>query len=883
MKPFQAIKKLFRDQVRKAFDPTENIDLQNVVGWRSIGGSSTYGFYHDNQYENGYSSIRVLAESFSLIEQYTIDKTGKPVPSNILDRLYTPNTDMSAFDFREALMVCSLVQDKVRLRVHHSGARITADNIKGFTFMEGYSERVVGGKRDYMMPNGEVLTDAEVITLKSVNPDNITGGFSPSRAARRWTRLDDYIADYQKGFFENGAIPSGQMIITARTVGEFNDIVDTLQARHRGASKQNNITYTHRPTDATGAPQNSQIEWVPFASENKQLALKDIFEQVNKKIDSSYGVPASLRAVNDANTYASIRVDEVILVKYALYPKTLKVWSKFTHELNRITGGAGVAVSFELEIPTIADEELIKAQATQTEADTVSTLTTEGYTLDSAIQYVKTGNLEVLKLGTPPKEDKPDVLDAEEARDTPEQPIDIYSRSLKPKIASRDIPTLYDDLTVDDAMVKDESLRGCIMLKTEALNILKLVDDAESDLAVDVKMDRSPVPGETSPHITLRFGLLNNGNIWKGAVDEVLRDWKADTITILEVGFFTLPDSYAIVAHIKPTSELIDAHNRLGLLPNAETFSDYRPHMTLAYVKKDADLGKWIKALNEEYEGKELPTAGLDYGDPPEKKKALKKKQLSEIDKELYEFQLSRIIRNQMARQVDKAVARIDEALASKAYGDTTEEEDKQFTAEMLALMLPLMVIYGNRTVNTAMNLIVQEGLSTQNVTSFEFTPAQRRTYEKYLTQIGASYGEQTAEQIRQILGQGILDGATKAEIEQRLRTVILGPENEYRVQRLARTEINLAEGRASVNAMENIMAQTGYKIYKIWHTSGANPCPFCQEMNSTRVLVDQSFLPIGESVKVGEEVFINNWTDVHSAELHANCNCYTTYEVERG
>lgn len=206
----------------KAFDPLENIDLNNVVGWHSVGGS-TYSFYKSNQYENGYSSISTLANGFAVIEPYTIDKTGKSVPSNILDRIYTPNRQMSAYDFREALAVMSLVHDKVRLQVHHKGTRVNAESITGFTFMEGYYEDIIDGKRRYRLQNGTFLTDDEVITLKSFNPDEINGGFSPSRAARRWTKIDDCIADYQAGFFENGAVPAGEMIITARTRTEFNE------------------------------------------------------------------------------------------------------------------------------------------------------------------------------------------------------------------------------------------------------------------------------------------------------------------------------------------------------------------------------------------------------------------------------------------------------------------------------------------------------------------------------------------------------------------------------------------------------------------------------------------------------------------------------------
>jgi len=428
------IRNLFKT---KTIDLSDAINLNDSIGWHTMSGSSTYNFYKDNQYENGYSSITKLSNGFATIEPYTVDKNNKSVSSNILDRLYTPNTDMSPYDFREALMVMSLVHDKVLIRVHANGDRITGDSITGFTFLEGYNEEVVGGKRYYRLLNGERLDDSTVITLKSFNPDAVQQGFSASRAARRWTRIDDYIADYQKGFFENGAVPSGEMVITAGTATEFNDIVDMLQRKHKGASKSNNITYTHRPTDVNGKPMNSQIEWIPFSSPNKDLSLKELFDNANKKIDSVYGVPASIRGVNDSNTYASVRVDELIFVKYALQPATLKIWSKFNHELNRITGGTGLAITFELELPQLADEEKVKAEAKAVDAQTVTNLTTQGYTLESAISYVQTGNIEALKLGEIKPTELPEVTDQTEVKDTPDQPVDLSMTSQKKKKLTR--------------------------------------------------------------------------------------------------------------------------------------------------------------------------------------------------------------------------------------------------------------------------------------------------------------------------------------------------------------------------------------------------------------------------------------------------------------
>lgn len=689
---------------RKVLDLTP-VELQNVVGWKQIGGSSAYGYYKDNQYENGYSSISKLANGFAAIEPYTIDKKAKAVASNILDRIYTPNTDMSAYDFREALAVTSLVHDKVHLRVHHNTERINADSIVGFTFLEDYTENIIDGKRHYRLANGDNLTDDEVITLKSINPESITNGFSPSRAARRWTKLEDYIADYQKGFFENGAIPQGQLIITARTTTEYNDIVDMLQKRHRGAGKNNNVTYTHRPTDQNGSPLNSQIEWVPFSSQNKHMGLKEIFDQVNQKIDSAYGVPASIRAVNDQNTYASVRVDEVIFVKYALNPMTLKIWSKFTHELNRITGGTGVAVAYDLDIPQIADEEKVKAEAKSVDAATVASLVEQGFTLESSIEYINTGELYSLVIGQAPRLEKPEVTSAEELRDLPAQPIDAFSKALE------------------------------------------------------------------------------------------------------------------------------EINDKLG-------------------------------KLNEQ---------------------PLVTKKINDIDRQVYIQRIRAITKEQMERQVNRAIAKLDEAIRKKAYGDTTEEEDKLFTSQMLASLLPLIAVYGNKQTNNGAIMVLQAGLSTDNIKPFEFTAAQQKAYERYLAKVGTGYADQTAESIRQILGEGILEGQTKDEIASQLREVILGSENEYRVERLARTEVNLSEGRASVSAMENIQRDTGYSIYKVWNVSSDEPCEFCQALDGEKTFVEENFVDQGDTIEGRDGgILQNDFSATDTADAHPNCNCYTTYEIER-
>jgi hypothetical protein len=259
----------------------------------------------------------------------------------------------------------------------------------------------------------------------------LTGGFSPARASRRWTRLDDYIADYQSGFFRNGAIPSGQFIITAASVGEYKDIRNKLEAQHRGANKTNNAMYTYRPVDSSGAEQNAKIEWVPFSTPNKDLSLKDLFEQANNKIDSTYGVPEEIRGHVRNSNLASAQVAERLFVMWTLRPMTMKIWDKMTHELARITNGFGGAITFDLPVPKVAEEDKQIAETKKTDAETIIAMTGAGYDLESIITAM--GYPKEYKKLVAVAEEEPDeetVQESGEPDDAPEVDLDNALRAV---------------------------------------------------------------------------------------------------------------------------------------------------------------------------------------------------------------------------------------------------------------------------------------------------------------------------------------------------------------------------------------------------------------------------------------------------------------------
>lgn len=70
---------------------------------------------------------------------------------------------------------------------------------------------------------------------------------------------------------------------------------------------------------------------------------------------------------------------------------------------------------------------------------------------------------------------------------------------------------------------------------------------------------------------------------------------------------------YCVVAHIKVTQELMEGHERLEFLPHINTFNGYKPHVTIAYVKKDEVLRDGVIALFKGIVGKKLRVESINF------------------------------------------------------------------------------------------------------------------------------------------------------------------------------------------------------------------------------------------------------------------------------
>ncbi len=190
---------------------------------------------------------------------------------------------------------------------------------------------------------------------------------------------------------------------------------------------------------------------------------------------------------------------------------------------------------------------------------------------------------------------------------------------MEKQLSAYQFKSVYEDLGYDVGKL------GCIMLDIDPEDLESRVNDLLKPEEVYISPDATDhtngiVAG--NPHVTLLYGLLRSGPEMKKHVLQVLDDGNAcpATVRIDGVGYFDSHDVakpyYSIVAHLVITPELLECNNRLKFLPHINTFTDYKAHMTLVYIKDDeAVRDQVLKSLSMILDGRVLPTKELNFGD----------------------------------------------------------------------------------------------------------------------------------------------------------------------------------------------------------------------------------------------------------------------------
>lgn len=368
--------------------------------WQTIGGNTIP--MHD-MYDNVFPYVNAIAQRFSTVIPYAVTSDGRrldPAPP-ALSALYAPNDTYSCLEFLKLIASGILTQSHVDILIwttNGPGGNITPDNITGYTLLPSNSRVYNSTRSDWThrvtMDSGDgarqyEFTRNETIALSySRHPDDPTRGISPAMTIKKWANVDDMIADYERGFFGNNAVPAGMLGIVSENAEDFQRNRARLEETFRGAGNNNGIAYNMIPVDPlTHKPsQTSKLVWVPFQNSNDSLDLQTVNDVVNNRLANALAVPDIIRGIDNGQTYANAEMAERAFIENTLKPLCMTVWDKWQFELDRITGGLGYGITFTLDLPAQTEVEKIQAETQQIRINNLIQLVNMGASVETAAE-----------------------------------------------------------------------------------------------------------------------------------------------------------------------------------------------------------------------------------------------------------------------------------------------------------------------------------------------------------------------------------------------------------------------------------------------------------------------------------------------------------------
>lgn len=335
-----------------------------------------------SSYENMFAQVRPLVDEMKTVRPYGVGSNGARLARsrtpelNVLD---SPNDKMGWADFMDTALVIWLTESEVDIQVH----RRPNGSVYGYTILPARSLRYNSDGTAYFEYqesswHTEKIPEEEVMRLRySRNPFYLDSGISPTSSVEIWAQIDDLIAQYQKAFFENGAVPATITFISARSRADYDAKRADLERGLKGAKNRNKTVYAWRQTLDDDSSKD-EIEVKTIQPANSSLALSQIIDVVNDRLNKSIGVSNFILGDDSSAKYDNAELSDHQFTKRRVYPALVSFWSAFQQELDRILGGLGYAISFDLEIPELTDRVKTQAETHNIQADALIKLINAG-------------------------------------------------------------------------------------------------------------------------------------------------------------------------------------------------------------------------------------------------------------------------------------------------------------------------------------------------------------------------------------------------------------------------------------------------------------------------------------------------------------------------
>lgn len=144
---------------------------------------------------------------------------------------------------------------------------------------------------------------------------------------------------------------------------------------------------------------------------------------------------------------------------------------------------------------------------------------------------------------------------------------------------------------------KDNHEYGCVMLyPTDKITLLNDIQDTIPEDELYLGTDEDTGYGlETKPHVTILYGI--HTDVKDNEVKTLIDDFNSINITIDEISMFE-NDKYDVIKFGISNESLSKYNKKLLTLPHTNDFPDYKPHITIGYLKPGFGK-KYVRVLTD--------------------------------------------------------------------------------------------------------------------------------------------------------------------------------------------------------------------------------------------------------------------------------------------
>lgn len=202
-----------------------------------------------SEYENVFAQVQPLINDMKMVRPFGVGRNGGRLPltrTPELALLDAPNEEMGWSEFAGAMFATWLTEEELDIHVHMERKRVL-----GYTILPPGSKTYTGNGNFYFQTYSDdgivKLTRDEVMTLRfSRLPKNLQKGVSPATSVRAWAQTEDVLAQYERAYIENGAIPASITFIRASSYDKYLNTKKELENNLRGARNKGKTIYVWR-------------------------------------------------------------------------------------------------------------------------------------------------------------------------------------------------------------------------------------------------------------------------------------------------------------------------------------------------------------------------------------------------------------------------------------------------------------------------------------------------------------------------------------------------------------------------------------------------------------------------------------------------------------